>query len=125
MAPEQWWGSVDGHSFYFRERHGDWRLELDLRPSGHFYRAWSGDGDLEDEDSYELEESQEGDVIAQGSVEDEGYGRSPVERVELIARTIRDHLCRQSCAVHTDQRADLESRLGWPLAWCPGCGQRL
>lgn len=28
MAPEQWEGSVDGHSFYFRERHGYWRIEL-------------------------------------------------------------------------------------------------
>ncbi|MDQ3991359.1 MAG: hypothetical protein M3245_03490, partial [Actinomycetota bacterium] len=36
FAPEQWRGSVDGHSFYFRERDGMWRLELDLEPSGHF-----------------------------------------------------------------------------------------
>ena len=28
IAPEQWEGSVDGHSFYFRERHGFWRIEL-------------------------------------------------------------------------------------------------
>lgn len=23
-APEQWRGDIDGHSFYFRERHDDW-----------------------------------------------------------------------------------------------------
>lgn len=28
-VPEQWEGTVDGHSFYFRERGGFWRLELD------------------------------------------------------------------------------------------------
>ncbi|AKS31677.1 hypothetical protein AFA91_07070 [Mycolicibacterium goodii] len=28
--PEQWEGEVDGHSFYFRERGGDWVIELDL-----------------------------------------------------------------------------------------------
>jgi hypothetical protein len=42
FAPEQWCGDVDGHSFYFRERHGDWRIELDLRPSGHFARTLAG-----------------------------------------------------------------------------------
>ncbi len=30
FAPEQREGTVDGHSFYFRERHGTWRIELDL-----------------------------------------------------------------------------------------------
>ena len=30
-APEQWEGSIDGHSFYFRERGGFWRIELDCR----------------------------------------------------------------------------------------------
>lgn len=29
-------GLVDGHAFYFRERHGFWQIELDLQPSGHF-----------------------------------------------------------------------------------------
>lgn len=33
LAPEQWDGEVNGHSFYFRERHGEWRIELDLRPT--------------------------------------------------------------------------------------------
>jgi hypothetical protein len=31
--PEQWQGEVDGRSFYFRERHGLWRTELDLEPT--------------------------------------------------------------------------------------------
>lgn len=34
--PEEWHGEVDGHSFYFRERHDEWRIVLDLRPSGRF-----------------------------------------------------------------------------------------
>lgn len=37
LCPEQWNGQVDGHSFHFRERHGEWRIELDLRPSGGFH----------------------------------------------------------------------------------------
>jgi hypothetical protein len=31
QVPEQWEGEVDGHSFYFRERGGDWDIELDLQ----------------------------------------------------------------------------------------------
>ena len=50
FAPEQWYGSVDGHRFSFRERHDEWRIELDLRPSGRFARVWVG-GDLDDEDA--------------------------------------------------------------------------
>ncbi|MCF1815014.1 hypothetical protein [Mycobacterium intracellulare] len=42
LAPEQWDGEVDGHSFYFRERHGEWRIELDLRPSGRLLRTLAG-----------------------------------------------------------------------------------
>lgn len=29
-VPEQWEGQADGHSFYFRERGGEWDIELDL-----------------------------------------------------------------------------------------------
>lgn len=47
-TPEQWRGSVDGHSFSFRERHDDWRIELDLAPSGRFVEVWRG-GDVDDE----------------------------------------------------------------------------
>lgn len=42
LMPEQWSGEVDGHSFYFRERHDEWRVEFDLRPSGHFVRTVAG-----------------------------------------------------------------------------------
>jgi hypothetical protein len=38
-APEQWRGEVDGHSFYFRERGGNWDLEIDLRPTGQSMRV--------------------------------------------------------------------------------------
>ncbi len=41
-APEQWEGCVAGRSFYFRERHGSWRIELDLRPSGRVAQVWKG-----------------------------------------------------------------------------------
>jgi hypothetical protein len=32
----QWEGTVDGHSFYFRERHGAWYIELVLAPNARF-----------------------------------------------------------------------------------------
>ena len=85
--------SVAGHSFYFRERKGDWRIELDLQPSGRFVSTWRG-GDFDDEGSFESRELDEGDVIARGVVEVPGYGGSPVERAEFIVGTIRDHLTR-------------------------------
>lgn len=125
MCPEQWWGSVDGHSFYFRERHDHWRIELDLRPSGHFRRVWTG-GSLDDDSSLELRESEEGDVIAEGVTGAPGYGNSPLERARMIVTTIRDHLLRQTCEVHTTgERQDLEVLFGRPLRWCPECGSRL
>ena len=55
LMPEQWRGSVDGHSFYFRARHGHWRIELDLGPSGRFCHVWKG-GALDDEPDMELKE---------------------------------------------------------------------
>jgi hypothetical protein len=122
-APEQWWGSVDGHSFYFRERHAQWRIELDLRPSGRSYRAWKG-GDLDDDASYEMKESEEGEEIAQGTIHDAGYGRTPVERIEFLVRAIRDHLRRQSCELHTVHSRPAESDAERPPTWCPVCGTR-
>lgn len=122
-APEQWEGTVDGHSFYFRERHDDWRIELDLRPTGQQYRALvlGEDGSK----SEEMRDVERGDVIAEGTVGVPGYGRTPVERMEFLARTIRAHLKRQHCDVHTDERGDLELLLGRALRWCPDCGQEL
>jgi len=124
MAPEQWWGDVDGHSFYFRERHDEWRIEIDLRPTGRFYRAWVG-GDLEDDKSFEDREVDAGDIIAEGSISVDGYGTTPVERARFITATIRAHLARQACAVHRDELDDLEMLCGRPLNWCPACGLKL
>ena len=125
LAPEQWRGSVDGHSFYFRERHGDWRIELDLRPSGHFYRAWTG-GDLDDDANFEVRETDAGDVIAEGTTGAAGYGQTPVERARFIVDTIRVHLRRQHCEVHTAvEGADLEFCIARAYGWCPACGQRI
>jgi hypothetical protein len=124
MAPEQWRGTVEGHSFYFRERHGDWRIELDLRPSGRFYRAWIG-GDLDDDANFELRETDEGDVIAEGTTGVAGYGETPVERAAFIVEQIRVHLQQQRCDVHTAEREDLELLFGRALRWCPACGLRL
>lgn len=124
LTPEQWRGSVTGHSFFFRERHDEWRIELDLRPSGRFVRRWTG-GDLDDEDSFEPREVDEGDVIAQGIAGMEGYGSTPVERADFIIGVIREHLGRISCPVHTSGLTDLLHRLGTRPAWCPACGTNL
>ena len=124
MAPEQWWGEVDGHSFYFRERHDHWRVELDLRPTGRFSRVWVG-GDLDDDASFERREIEAGDVIAEGTTSVAGYGDSPLARLRFIVEVIRDHLLRQRCTVHIDDRDALELLWARPLAWCPACGTPL
>lgn len=124
FAPEQWEGAVDGHSFYFRERHDLWRLELDLRPTGDFYRAMLV-GEGENGVHEELREVERGDVIAEGTIDAAGYGRTPVERAQFLVGTIRAHLQRLSCPVHTSERDDLETLFGRPLRWCPDCGQEL
>ncbi|MDQ4071120.1 MAG: hypothetical protein M3203_16865 [Actinomycetota bacterium] len=117
-APEQWWGVVDGHSFYFRERHELWRIELDLRPTGRFVTALV-DGGTEER------ELEEGDVIADGTAGVAGYGEGLVGRIEFIVRTIRRHLGREDCDIHTAYRESLEALLGRSLRWCPDCGVEL
>lgn len=71
-VPEQWQGRVDGRSFHFRERGGEWAIELDLQkqPDG----------------------SVRGRLIAEGTIAGEQYGQSPRQRAMFIAATIRDCL---------------------------------
>ena len=123
-APEQWRGEVDGHRFYFRERHDQWRVELDLRPSGCFANVVvdvGSDGTIHSEQR----EIDEGDVIAQGTVDVEGYGTSLVERARFIVDTIRVHLRRQECTMHAEDWSTIEALLGGEVRWCPACGTRL
>lgn len=79
FAPEQWQGHVDGRSFYFRERNGHWRIELDLVPNGHFVEVWNG-GDLDDASPRAMRELETGTVLAEGVVNTIGYGETPTER---------------------------------------------
>jgi hypothetical protein len=124
IAPEQWRGEVDGHSFYFRERHDEWHIELDLRPSGRFIgEVVSTDND--DATRYQEREGEEGDVIAQGPTAAEGYGNAPVERGKFIVDAIRAHLRRQACTHHLDELSSIEAMLGTKARWCPACGTRL
>lgn len=123
LVPEQWSGDVDGHSFYFRERHGEWRLELDLRPSGRFVRTLAGT-DSHGVTQYHERELEVGDVIASGTIDVERYGTTPVQRAEFIIDTIRIHLARQSCTLHHDLSSD-QAWLGIEIRWCPSCGTRL
>ena len=123
-APEQWRGEVDGHTFYFRERHDEWRIELDLRPSGHLGRVIAGIGS-DGEPRYEDRELDEGDVTARGTIDVDGYGTTPAQRAAFIADTIRVHLTRQSCTLHTRDLSSLEALLDSTVSWCPSCGTRL
>lgn len=109
-APEQWAGTVDGHSFYFRERHGEWRIELDLQPSGQVAQRVAG-VDRQGRPVTEPVELTEGEVIAEGLAG--ALGSSPVEHLDVIVRTIREHLWRGSCA-HSGA-----------LLYCPRCGTRM
>ncbi|MGH7734993.1 MAG: hypothetical protein ACREOE_15230 [Gemmatimonadales bacterium] len=96
MAPKQWEGTVDGHSFYFRERHDFWRIELDLAESGRFARRLLR---LDDEGSMVTEPVpiMEGEVIAEGTGLQ--LGGTPVDHIASIVRTIRDHLWSAQCAL--------------------------
>ncbi|MCH9732232.1 MAG: hypothetical protein K0U84_21580 [Actinomycetia bacterium] len=124
-CPEQWNGVVDGRSFYFRERHQEWRIELDLRPSGRVAQVLRG---TDDEGKVVTEASgiDVGDIIATGSVEAAEYGETLVERGQFIVDTIRVHVAREACEHHSAEEIGLlEERLRRPALWCPSCGTRL
>jgi hypothetical protein len=123
-CPEQWSGEVDGHSFYFRERHDEWRIELDLRPTGRFVNAVSSVGPAGKAKTIPRE-IDEGDVIAVGTVDTAGYGKSLVERAQFLISTIRNHLGRVSCRLHSGDLSAVEAALGAPVRWCPACGTDL
>lgn len=123
-APEEWTGQVDGYSFYFRERHGEWRLELDLRPTGRFARTVAG-VDSDGTARYDEHELDEGDIIAFGTTDVARYGTTPTERAKFILDTIRVHLERQACTLHRDDLSSIATRLGQEISWCPACGTRL
>ena len=102
---------MDSHySFYFRERHGEWRLELNLQPSGRFAQRLV-DVDEDGRPLTEPKELTEGEVIAEGV--DSALGSTPVEHLDFIVRTIREHVWRRSC---THEGA---------LLYCPRCGARM
>lgn len=78
QVPERWEGQVDGRSFYFRERGGEWDIELDLqqgRPSTASRMC-----------------------IATGTIADAGYGESLRERAAFIVTTIRKYPQRSGIA---------------------------
>lgn len=72
-APEQWEGTVDGHSFYFRERHDMWRIEIDLAPNGRFVNRYVGHSD-NGETITEPVELTSGETIAEGAESTLGDG---------------------------------------------------
>jgi hypothetical protein len=123
-APEQWRGEVDGHSFYFRERHDDWHIEIDLRPTSQFMDAADGRTAV-GTTRFRQQEFERGDVIATGTIWADGYGATVVERAQFIVTTIRDHLRRRACAHHLDNLGAISEILGTAVLWCPNCGTRL
>lgn len=122
-APEQWRGEVDGHSFYFRERHDDWHLEIDLRPAGQVPDAMAGHTDSGT--THRQREFEVGDIIATGTIYAEGYGSTVVERGRFIVDTIRTHLHRRACEHCADELDAIAATLGASVDWCPRCGVRL
>lgn len=124
VAPEHWSGNVDGHRFDFRERHGQWDIEIEERPGE---QSLQGTGNtVAGATTSDAEHGfSTGDVIACGTIADAGYGTMPVERARFIVDTIRIHLTRRTCSHHLDRLASLESLLGTSIYWCPNCGRRL
>lgn len=126
--PEQWWGSVDGHTYYFRSKRGVWSIEIDLQPTGDSYRRVVADdaavdalaedpamllvdGEVEvDEDGLRTVRVavQQGAVIAHGFEADVDV--TPLDRARFIVDTIRAHLRQLSCAHPSARR------------FCPECG---
>lgn len=123
-APEQWRGTVDGHTFYFRERGGDWDLEIDVRPLGQSMRVVGGQND-DGTTRYRHLELERGDIIASGNSYTDGYGATPVERAQFIVTTIRDHLTRAECTHYVDRLDAVSGVIGCAAKWCPRCGARL
>ncbi|HVB04969.1 MAG TPA: hypothetical protein VNF07_01810 [Acidimicrobiales bacterium] len=110
FAPEQWRGTIDGHTFYFRERHGDWSIELDLQPTGSFAERIVGT----DESGEFITEDvpvTAGEVIAEGVDSDLGTGL--IAHLSFILRTVRDHIFLKECD-HAGA-----------LFFCPMCGKRM
>lgn len=107
VAPEQWEGTVDGHAFSFRGRHGSWQIEIDLADARGKANPYDKDaGILAGPDPVMI-----GEVIAEGA---EGQlGADAVDHVAFIVRTIRFYLRGEQC----DHAGALE--------YCPACGQRM
>ncbi len=124
VYPEQWEGSVDGHGFYFRERWGDWYLELDKRPAAQSRCGGAGVDDTGSAAAEDIEHAG-GEVIAQGSVFAAGYGDTLTQRARFILGTIRVHLARRTCSHHGVEMAALHAVLGEQVRWCPSCGAHL
>lgn len=125
LHPEQWRGDVDGHSFYFRERSGEWSIELDLRPTGGFVHM-AGGSDEEGKTVTESSGIEVGDLIATGAVEEPGYGTTLLEHGQFIVDIVRTHIARQACSLHSAEEVALvQELLGRPVLWCPACGIRL
>lgn len=107
-APEVWEGTIDGRTFFFRERHGEWQIEVDLEPDGHFAERVvevKPGGDMVTEPV----ELTSGPVIARGVEED--LGASAVDHLAFIVRRVRAHFRGESCT-HPDARR-----------FCPDCGR--
>jgi hypothetical protein len=109
-APERWEGIVDSHTFYFRERGGSWRIELDLLPSGRYAQRLIR---VDDEGKFVTEPVpiMEGEVIARGTASD--LGAAPVDHIAFVVRKIRDHLRSIGCE-HRGARL-----------FRPDCGRRI
>lgn len=123
-APEQWRGTVDGHRFYFRERGGDWDLEIDVRPTGEPMRIVDSQND-DGTTRYRQQNIERGDIIASGIIYTHGYGTTPAERARFIITTIRDHLARAGCTHYLDRLDSISGVIGCTARWCPRCGTRL
>lgn len=96
QVPEQWEGQIDGHNFYFRERGGDWDIELDLHEQ-------------------QQPSITRRDLIATGTITAPGYGQSPRERAAFIVTTIRNHL-RHTWTAGATASSDYVYRVEWSPA---------
>lgn len=97
-------------------------IEVDDRPSGRISRTVADNDGVTFYDERELDQ---GDVIACGTTDIEGYGATLLARAPFITDAIRIHLARQACTHHHDDLASIQALLGTPARWCLACGTRL
>ncbi|HJS83714.1 MAG TPA: hypothetical protein VJ742_12860 [Nitrososphaera sp.] len=117
-CPEQWQGICLDRAFYFRERHGMWRIEIS-EPLGGEEPAHHVDTEYVKgfTDYYDTAQMTE---IASGVAED--LGETPLDHMRFIVDKIEEYLQKIDCPVSHTALAARSDMVYW---YCPHCGVKI